>query len=146
MVTNKERRVVAAKLREKAGSVCFTGEGVEDCIFDNWWSYSAGDGAKSYTRLANLIEPGPQCPYYSDERHWCGIHDIETERTCRVVTDKNTVSQTQEVHTKYCSECSYVFGREQHRPLLPGLDEEIVLHAVQIPDYCPGCGAKVVEE
>lgn len=84
-------------------------------------------GCDAIKALADLIEPEP-------------------ERTCRVVTDKNAVSQTQEVHTKYCSKCSYVFGREQHRPLLPGLDEEIVLHAVQIPDYCPGCGAKVVEE
>lgn len=84
------------------------------------------EGRDALNMLADLIEPEP-------------------ERTCRVVTDKNTVSQTQEVHTKYCSECSYVFGREQHRPLLPGLDEEFVLHAVQIPDYCPNCGAKVTE-
>lgn len=84
-------------------------------------------GCDALKVLADLIEPEP-------------------ERTCRVVTDKNAVSQMHEVHTKYCSECSYVFGYELHRPLLPGLDEGIVLYAVQIPGYCPGCGAKVVEK
>lgn len=129
MVTNKERRVVAAKLREKAGSVCFTGEGVEDCIFDNWWSYSAGDDAKSYTRLANLIEPGPQCPYYSDERHWCGIHDIETERTCRI---DMPVIDWETGETDYrCSSCGFSADPQDWA-------ETYV--------YCPNCGAKVVEK
>ena len=57
MPTKEERREIAARLRETAGQIEFTGEGVEDCIFDNWWSYSAADGAKSYMRLADLIEP-----------------------------------------------------------------------------------------
>ena len=56
-VTDDERREVARKLREQAGRVCFTGSNVEDCIFADWWSYSAADGAKSYMRLADLIEP-----------------------------------------------------------------------------------------
>ena len=57
MPTKEERREIAARLRETAGQIEFTGEGVEDCIFDNWWSYSAADGAKSYMRLADLIDP-----------------------------------------------------------------------------------------
>lgn len=146
MVTDDERREVAARLRKHIGKPLFTGQDVEDIIGVQRSDFDAVLADASYRRLADLIEPGPQCPYYSDERHWCSIHDIETERTCRVVTDKNAVSQTQEIHTKYCSECSYVFGREQHRQLLPGLDEEFVLHAVQIPNYCPNCGAKVVAE
>lgn len=125
-VTNDERREVARRLYEH-------GLFASLLPLDKYlaWMYDVlycGRSVTSLTmRLADLIEPEP-------------------ERTCRVVTDKNAVSQTQEVHAKYCSECSYVFGREQHRQLLPGLDEEFVLHAVQIPDYCPGCGAKVVVE
>lgn len=126
MVTNDERRAVAARIRElrkhawdESSVFDLLGCAVEECGLD--------DTDQLFARLADLIEPEP-------------------ERTCRVVTDKNAVSQTQEVHTKHCSECNHVFGHEQHRQLLPGLDEEFVLHAVQIPDYCPGCGAKVVEE
>ena len=121
-VTNNARRAVAARLRKYRASV--TPHSLTDYIFDDPWRHNCCEDVAD--RLADLIEPEP-------------------ERTCRVVTDKNTGSQTQEVHTKYCSECSYAFGREQHRQLLPGLDEEFVLHAVQIPDYCPNCGAKVVE-
>lgn len=127
-ITNDERREVAARLRyvaehgapEWETTACC----IAECIGEDDYPLWSGSGPL-FSKLADLIEP--------------------EERKCRVVTDKNTVSQTQEVHTKYCSKCSYVFGREQHRPLLPGLDEEIVLHAVQIPDYCPGCGAKVTE-
>ena len=126
-VTDDERREVAENLRGMCSRECRYAEQfyelLNETVMREWDFHSFQDVAD---RLADLIEP--------------------EERTCRVVIDKITVSQTQEVHTKYCSECSYVFGREQHRQLLPGLDEEFVLHAVQIPDYCPGCGAKVVEE
>lgn len=124
--TNDERREVAARLRRLSGHREVDKEFVHEALGLYMGECVDGYDPVSVSELADLIEPEP-------------------ERTCRVVTDKNAVSQTQEVHTKYCSRCSYVFGREQHRQLLPGLDEEIVLHAVQIPDYCPGCGAKVVE-
>lgn len=127
MVTNKERREVAARLRILCGHREVDKEFVHEALGLYMGECVDGYDPVSVSELADLIEPEP-------------------ERTCRVVTDKNTVSQTQEAHTKYCSECSYVFGREQHRQLLPGLDEEFVLHAVQIPNYCPNCGAKVVEE
>lgn len=127
MVTNEERREVAARLRRLSGHREVDKEFVHEALGLYMGECVDGYDPVSVSELADLIEPEP-------------------ERTCRVVTDKNTVSQTQEVHTKYCSRCSYVFGREQHRQLLPGLDEEFVLHAVQIPDYCPNCGAKVVEE
>ena len=122
MVTDDERRAAANTIRRYNRQA--------NCMYLIKYAACKGDLDASESaflnRLADLIEPEP-------------------ERTCMVVTDKNTVSQTQEVHTKYCSECSYVFGREQHRQLLPGLDEEFVLYAVQIPDYCPGCGAKVTK-
>lgn len=125
-VTNDERRKVAARLRRLSGHREVDKEFVHEALGLYMGECVDGYDPVSVFELADLIEPEP-------------------ERTCGVVTDKNTVSQTQEVHTKYCSECSYVFGREQHRQLLPGLDEEFVLHAVQIPDYCPGCGAKVTK-
>ena len=33
-----------------------------------------GDGA--FARLADLIEPPTQCPYYDSDRHYCSIHDV----------------------------------------------------------------------
>ena len=59
MPSIEERREVAAKLRDKAGRVCFDGCEVEECLFSGDWrySYSAGDGARSYMRLADLIDP-----------------------------------------------------------------------------------------
>ncbi len=125
--TDDERREVAARLRRLSGHREVDKEFVHEALGLYMGECVDGYDPVSVSELADLIEPEP-------------------ERTCRVVTDKNAVSQTQEVHTKYCSRCSYVFGREQHRQLLPGLDEEFVLHAVQIPDYCPNCGAKVVEK
>lgn len=124
-VTNNERREVAARLRRLSGHREVDKEFVHEALGLYMGECVDGYDPVSVSKLADLIEPEP-------------------ERTCRVVTDKNAVSQTQEVHTKYCSECSYVFGHEQHRQLLPGLDEEFVLHAVKIPGYCPNCGAKVV--
>lgn len=126
-MTNDKRREVAARLRRLSGHREVDKEFVHEALGLYMGECVDGYDPVSVSELADLIEPEP-------------------ERTCRVVTDKNTVSQTQEIHTKYCSECSYVFGREQHRQLLPGLDEEFVLHAVKIPGYCPNCGAKVVEE
>lgn len=132
-ITNDERRHAVEFLRTANCSdvACADCQKVSDALFGKVYvnalcNLDDCSDSEPWRRLADLIEP--------------------EERTCRVVTDKNTVSQTQEIHTKYCSKCSYVFGREQHRQLLPGLDEEFVLHAVQIPDYCPGCGAKVVAE
>lgn len=65
MPTNDERREAAAKLRDKAGRVCFDGCEVEECLSSGDWrySYSAGDGARSYMRLADLIEPEERTCY-----------------------------------------------------------------------------------
>ena len=130
-ISDDERREVAARLRELVADWFDDGEFYDRGEVEAVLGLATDDGAwyeaAGVRRLADLIEP-------------------ELERKCRVVTDKNAVRQTQEVqiHTKYCSECSYVFGYEPHSLLLPGLDEGIVLDAVQIPHYCPNCGAKVV--
>lgn len=75
--------------------------------------------------------------------------DPEPMKVCHVVTTERKVSQTQTMVSKSCSCCGYVFGSEEHRPLLPGLgnlEQKIVLGGVLIPNYCPFCGAKVVDE
>ena len=67
-------------------------------------------------------------------------------RTCRVVTKERRFSQTQTLVTKSCSACGYVFGDEEVRPILPGMDETMVLNEVVVPRYCPQCGARVVSK
>lgn len=146
-VTNEERHEIARELRELPIDMyevlkSWGFEGIDTCCSDQTDYYLIHQAVFGCVP-ADYMHP---CDYKELHMRLADLIEPEPERTCRVVTDKNAVSQTQEVHTKYCSKCSYVFGREQHRPLLPGLDEEIVLHAVQIPDYCPNCGAKVVAE
>lgn len=75
----------------------------------------------------------------------CRFYEPE-ERTCRVVTDIRAFSQTQDMHVKSCSACGYVFGSEEHRQLLPGLDKRVAIGSVVIPNYCPNCGRRVVAD
>ena len=74
------------------------------------------------------------------------VWNRRSERTCRVVTKERRFSQTQTLVTKSCSACGYAFGDEEKRPILPGLDETMVLNPVNVPNYCPHCGARVVDE
>lgn len=120
MPTNDERREVAAELRENRDPL--TPYNLVDYIFDDPWNHDSGEEVAA--RLADLIEP--------------------EERTCRVVTEMRALSQTQDMHTKSCSSCGYVFGSEQHSQLLPGLGERVAINPVRIPKFCPNCGARVV--
>ena len=65
------------------------------------------------------------------------------ERTCHVATKECRFSRTQTLVTKSCSACGCAFGSEEVRPILPGLDETMVLDPVDVPSYCPHCGARV---
>lgn len=121
-ITEGERKKVAAALRENRDPL--TPYNLVDYIFDDPWNHNSGEEVAA--RLAELI--GPE------------------ERTCRVVTNIRALSQTQEMHTKSCSACGYVFGSEEHRQLLPGLGERVVIDPVVIPNYCPNCGARVVHD
>ncbi len=91
MPSNDERREVAARLRDKAGRVCFDGCEVEECLSSGDWrySYSAGDGARSYMRLADLIEPEERtCRDVSsgDEEFRCSECGAPVEVECHGIT------------------------------------------------------------
>lgn len=126
MPTNDERREVAENLRNMCICGCIYKEEFYDLLVETvmraWDFHEFSDVAD---RLAELIEP--------------------QERTCRVVTDIRALSQTQDKHVKSCSACGYVFGSEKHCQL-PGLDKMVAIDSVVIPNYCPNCGAKVIQE
>lgn len=99
MPTDEERREVAAKLRDKAGRVCFDGCEVEECLSSGDWrySYSAGDGARSYMRLADLIEP--------------------EERTCRMTVLENARGNPKYFLMYVCSECHGAVVHDRYDPI-----------------------------
>lgn len=119
MPTNDERREVAVKLRDMAVRTN-----------PSWPALMGALGcpgrAVAVQYLAELIEP--------------------QERTCRLVTEVRALSLTQDMHTKSCSACGCVFGSEVHTQLLPGLGERVAVDPVVIPNYCPNCGARVVQQ
>ena len=128
MPTNDERREVAARLRDMAPGSDWPNYVAEACGMDvskmsnNFHTFTE----QLCQRIADLIEP--------------------EERTCRVVTEVRALSLTQDMHTKSCSACGYVFGSEVHTQLLPGLGERVAVDPVVIPNYCPNCGARVIQE
>lgn len=120
MPTNDERRNAAQRFRAidydalKESTICAFLDAIGENGYTDWVGIAHS--------IAKLIDP----------------------EVCHVVTTERRVSQTQTMVTKSCSCCGHVFGSEEHRPFLPGLDEEIVLDEVRIPNYCQNCGAKVV--
>ena len=131
-MTDDERREVAAKLRELAQESARCGDdgvGKRACrvlLGPRVDLLDVVDAHFPLAHLADLIEP--------------------EERRCRVVTDIRAFSQTQDMHVKSCSACGYVFGSERHCQLLPGIDKRVAIKSVVIPNYCPNCGAKVLQE
>ena len=78
MITDDERREVARRLRGQAKMLGpnmdapefahYTADviDVNECM--TWYEMEL--------RLADLIEPPLQCPYYRSDRHRCSIHDV----------------------------------------------------------------------
>ena len=78
MATDDERREVARRLRGQAKMLGpnmdahefahYTADviDVNECM--TWYEMEM--------RLADLIEPPTQCPYYRSDRHYCSIHDV----------------------------------------------------------------------
>lgn len=99
LATDDERREVVRKLRdcpaELVAAVNSTDNACKYYILD--LLECVGLGAQNVTslfeRLADLIEPTLQCPYYDSLRHWCSIHDVpavdrDTERTWHDFADE----------------------------------------------------------
>ena len=63
-------------------------------------------------------------------------------RTTSVVTKERRFSQTQTLVTKSCSACGHAFGDEEHREV----PWPSVLDEVEVPNYCPNCGALIEKE
>ena len=64
------------------------------------------------------------------------------ERTCRVEVERRKLSQTQTAVVKTCSECGFKFGVEKEDTF----PFEVTLYEFDPPNFCPNCGARVIEE
>lgn len=128
MVTNEERREIANWLRDMvrfsdsgifhATSIC-SALGMSDV---NRYAPRGHYGSDDVMYLADLIEPEP-------------------ERTCNVIFRSHELSQTQTALVKSCSGCGFEFGTE----IKNTFPFEVTINSISIPNYCPNCGAKVVE-
>ncbi|MDM8270559.1 hypothetical protein [Thermophilibacter provencensis] len=89
MPTDTERREVAQNMRDgvKSKTECelLSLNGSSAAI--RWLISYAVFGDKKYhsgvdllDRLADLIEPPTQCPYYHSDRHYCSVHDDVVDR------------------------------------------------------------------
>ena len=75
MVTDDERREVARRLRESAENGIYTSAG--HVLAD---IFGISGNSNIFDRLADLIEPPTQCPYYHSDRHYCSAYDDVVDR------------------------------------------------------------------
>lgn len=147
MPTNDERREVAARLRELPDIPSEMGTWEGGLMFIEPSRADEADYSQIHKVLFDCLPADLMHPCDYEELHARLADLIEPEeRTCRVVTEMRALSQTQDMHTKSCSSCGYVFGSEQHCQLLPGLGEMVAINPVRIPKFCPNCGARVIQE
>lgn len=85
MISDDERREVARRLREtrveRYNSILsgiHLGESVRVCA--QIVSPHEDQVRAAADRLASLIEPPTQCPYYHSDRHYCSVHDDVVDR------------------------------------------------------------------
>ena len=84
MATDDERREVAEKLRASipGDGVMRRGDKGWSLLYRTIFGHYMGhqSAGRTYSevagRLADLIEPPAQCPYYRSDRHYCSIHDV----------------------------------------------------------------------
>ena len=72
------------------------------------------------------------------ERYAAKAWNARWERTCHMVGEWKSISQTQEARTETCSECGCEFGVSK-RDSSP-FDIE---RTVELPNFCPDCGCRV---
>lgn len=98
-----------------------------------------------------IVHESDDCPISTGEDGYNLIYDSReeaishwnrrAERTCNVVFRSHKVSQTQTALVKSCSGCGFEFGTEIENTF----PFEVTINSISIPNYCPNCGAKVVE-
>ncbi len=121
MPTNEERREAAAWIRNGAHDIDING----------------------YIKLAiNVVDRGDGATWGQLALKLADLIDPEPERTCNVTFRSHELSQTQTALVKSCSGCGFEFGTE----IKNTFPFEVTINSISIPNYCPFCGAKVIEE
>ena len=77
MPTDTERREVTRRLRE-LGKIAYSPDNTYELMADALGVDDFEGTDELFARLADLIEPPTQCPYYDSGRHWCSIHNVPT--------------------------------------------------------------------
>ena len=85
MPTDTERREVAERLRYEADYPGYAVQYMEQFIGDLRQVLfgdlnPTADYSEMFARLADLIEPPTQCPYYHSDRHHCSAYDDVVDR------------------------------------------------------------------
>ena len=82
MATDDERREVARSLREIPDSMTYSADRIGKTVLEMFSPNGVfhGNGRKAFNRLAELIEPPTQCPYYRSDRHHCSAYDDAVDR------------------------------------------------------------------
>lgn len=118
-MSDDERREIARRFRDITYE--YTDESIVSTYMDALGIEGCLDFVEMAHRIADLIEP--------------------SEKVSHVQARVKRVSKASTVTTKICCECGYEFGIERHREY----PFEVVLDEIELPNYCPGCGGKVVD-
>lgn len=130
------------------GNSTLTAEQVREAIF-NGSSYASYDGAKYYAdgigmqAIADELNAalGSERDTIYNTGFDNGVSNLWVRPlTCRPLGEWESVSQNQEVRHVWCSECGYEFGMDERRAI-PFEHTKLA----ELPNYCPDCGAMVME-